>query len=122
MAAKVTGIRQAQANLNKLIGDIQGRKAVRAIQSALLIGGAQAALYTPIDTSTLINSQYRDISVNGTLITGRVGYSANYAVYVHDPSIPQNFRRSTAHKEFLTKGFDDTRDQIDAAVYKEMSL
>ncbi|EBR9971362.1 HK97 gp10 family phage protein, partial [Salmonella enterica subsp. enterica serovar Enteritidis] len=32
------------------------------------------------------------------------------------------FRRSTAQKEFLTKGFDDTRDQIDAAVYKEMSL
>lgn len=122
MGAKVTGIREAQVNLNKLIGDIQGRKAVRAIQSALLIGGAQAALYTPIDTSTLINSQYRDISVNGTLITGRVGYSANYAVYVHDPSIPQNFLRSTAQKEFLTKGFDDTRDQIDAAVYKEMSL
>lgn len=122
MGAKVTGIREAQVNLNKLIGDIQGRKAVRAIQSALLIGGAQAALYTPIDTSTLINSQYRDISVNGTLITGRVGYSANYAVYVHDPGIPQNFRRSTAQKEFLTKGFDDTSDQIDAAVYKEMSL
>lgn len=122
MGAKVTGIREAQVNLNKLIGDIQGRKAVRAIQSALLIGGAQAALYTPIDTSTLINSQYRDISVNGMLITGRVGYSANYAVYVHDPSIPQKFRRATAQKEFLTKGFDDEREQIDAAVYKEMSL
>lgn len=122
MGAKVTGVREAQANLNKLIGDIQGRKAVRAIQSALLIGGAQASLHTPIDTSTLINSQYRDISVNGTLITGRVGYSANYAVYVHDPNIPQNFRRSTAQKEFLTKGFDDTREQIDSVVYKEMSL
>ncbi|EBH1741309.1 HK97 gp10 family phage protein [Salmonella enterica subsp. enterica serovar Newport] len=122
MGAKVTGVREAKANLNKLIGDIQGRKAVRAVQSALLIGGAQASLYTPIDTSTLINSQYRDISVNGTLITGRVGYSANYAVYVHDPNIPQNFRRSTAQKEFLTKGFDDTREQIDAVVYKEMSL
>ncbi|EDR9796528.1 HK97 gp10 family phage protein [Salmonella enterica subsp. enterica serovar Zongo] len=122
MGAKVTGVREAKANLNKLIGDIQGRKSVRAIQSALLIGGAQSSLYTPIDTSTLINSQYRDIIVNGTLITGRVGYSASYAVYVHDPSIPQNFRRSTAQKEFLTKGFDDTRDQIDAAVYKEMSL
>ncbi|EDW0102782.1 HK97 gp10 family phage protein [Salmonella enterica subsp. salamae serovar 6,7:z:1,5] len=122
MAARVTGIREAQANLNKLIGDIQGRKAVRAIQSALLIGGAQAALYTPIDTSTLINSQYRDISVNGTLITGRVGYSASYAIYVHDPNVPQNFIRSTAKKEFLTKGFEDTKNQIDAVVKKEMSL
>lgn len=122
MGVKVKGAREAKENLNRLIGDIQGRKAVRAIQSALLIGGAQAALYTPIDTSTLINSQYRDLSVNGTKLTGRVGYSANYAVYVHDPNIPQNFRRATARKEFLTKGFEDARAQIDRAIKKEMQL
>ena len=122
MGVKVKGVREAKENLNRLIGDIQGRKAVRAIQSALLIGGAQAALYTPIDTSTLINSQYRELSVNGTKLTGRVGYSANYAVYVHDPNIPQNFRRATARKEFLTKGFEDTRAQIDRAIKKEVQL
>lgn len=122
MGVKVKGVREAKENLNRLIGDIQSRKAVRAIQSALLIGGAQAALYTPIDTSTLINSQYRELSVNGTKLTGRVGYSANYAVYVHDPNIPQNFRRATAKKEFLTKGFEDTRAQIDLAIKKEMQL
>jgi hypothetical protein len=32
----------------------------------MLIGSAQAALYTPIDTSTLINSQFREITANGT--------------------------------------------------------
>lgn len=122
MGVKVKGVRQAKENLDRLIGDIQGRKAVMAIQSALLIGGAQAALYTPIDTSTLINSQYRELSVNGTKLTGRVGYSANYAVYVHDPNIPQNFRRATARKEFLTKGFEDTKAQIDRVIKKEMQL
>jgi hypothetical protein len=119
---KVKGISQARKNLNSLVGDIQGRKAVRAIQSALIIGGSQAALYTPIDTSTLINSQYRDIEVNGTRVTGRVGYSANYAIYVHDPDVPQTFRRATAKKEFLSKGFEDTKRQIDAVIAKEMSL
>ncbi|WP_410736582.1 HK97 gp10 family phage protein [Citrobacter koseri] len=122
MGIKVKGISQAKKNLNALVGDIQGRKVVRAMQSALIIGGSQAALYTPIDTSTLINSQFREISVNGNRVTGRVGYSANYAAYVHDPSVPQNFRRATARKEFLTKGFEDTQRQIDAVIAKEMSL
>jgi len=122
MGIKVKGISQAKKNLNALVGDIQGRKVVRAMQSALIIGGSQAALYTPIDTSTLINSQFREITVNGNRVTGRVGYSANYAAYVHDPSVPQNFRRATARKEFLTKGFEDTQRQIDAVIAKEVSL
>ncbi|HBU7875872.1 HK97 gp10 family phage protein [Raoultella lignicola] len=122
MGAKVRGIRQAKANLDRIIKDVQGRKVVRALQSALLIGSAQAAIYTAIDTSTLINSQFREIIVNGVRITGRAGYTANYAVFVHDPEVKQTFRRATARKEFLTKGFEDTRSQIDAAVKKELSL
>lgn len=122
MGVKIKGVEQAKRNLDALIGDIQGRKAVRALQSALIIGSSQAALYTPIDTSTLINSQYRELSVNGSRLTGRVGYSANYAAYVHDPNIPQNFRRSTAQKEFLTKGFEDSRELIDRTIKKEMAL
>ncbi|MDM3222485.1 HK97 gp10 family phage protein [Citrobacter sp. Cf088] len=122
MAGKVRGISQAKANLDKLISDVQGRKVVRAIQSALIIGSSQAALFTPIDTSTLLNSQYRELDVNGTKVTGRVGYSANYAVYVHDPNVPQTFSRATAQKEFLTKGFEDMKDAIDRTIKKEMSL
>lgn len=122
MGVKVKGITKAKANLSKLIGDIQGRKAVRAIYKALYIGGAQASLYTPIDTSTLINSQFRDVNVSGKILTGRVGYSANYAVYVHDPSVKQKFRRSTARKEFLKLGFEESRSQIDKAIADEMKL
>lgn len=122
MGVKIKGVRQAQQNLDALIGDIQGRKAARAIQSALIIGSSQASMYTPIDTSTLINSQFRELNVNGTRLTGRVGYSASYAAYVHDPNIPQTFRRATAQKEFLTKGFEDTRDVIDRTIKKEMSI
>ncbi|HDL7480796.1 TPA: HK97 gp10 family phage protein [Yersinia enterocolitica] len=122
MGAKVKGIREAKANLNRLINDIQGRKAVRAMTKALIIGASQAVLYTPIDTSTLINSQFRDISANGTRLTGRVGYSANYAIYVHDPSVKQVFRRPMAEKEFLTKGFADARQSIEKAIMEEMKL
>ncbi|MFG0518162.1 HK97 gp10 family phage protein [Kluyvera intermedia] len=122
MGVKVKGVSRAKSNLDRFINTVQGKKAARAIQSAMLIGSTQAALYTPIDTSTLLNSQFRELSVNGTRVTGRVGYTANYAMYVHDPTHPQTFRRSTAQKEFLTKGFEDTREAISAVIRKEMSL
>lgn len=122
MGVKVKGVSQAVKNLNSIVNTITGRKVVRALQSAMIIGSSRAALYTPIDTSYLINSQFREIVVNGTRITGRVGYSANYAAYVHDPEIVQNFRRPTAEKEFLTKGFEDERNLIDKTVAQEMSL
>ncbi len=146
MGVKVKGIQQAKANLNRIIDDIQGRKVVRAIQSALVIVGAQAAIYTPVDTSTLLNSQFREIMVNGTRVTGRVGYSANYAAYVH--AMPgklkgqprAHFGKTRAGQEFgggsgtgnywdphgepqfLTKGANEERDAIDAVMRKELSL
>ncbi|MBT0353110.1 HK97 gp10 family phage protein [Morganella morganii subsp. morganii] len=122
MAAKIRGIAEVSANINALVGNITGRKVTRAIQAAMLIGGAQATLFTPIDTSTLINSQFREITVNGTRVTGRVGYSANYAVFVHDPKVKQTFRRATARKEFLTLGFEGSRDEIEAAMHQEMRI
>ena len=122
MAIGVRGTRECINQLNSIIGDVQGRRAVRAIQSALLIGGTRAALYTPIDTSMLINSQYREMFVNGTRLTGRVGYSANYAAYVHDPNHPMRFRRSTARKEFLYQGFRDERETINQVIRQELRL
>jgi len=115
-------VKQSKAGLNRIINDVKGRKVVRALQSAMIIGSSQAALYTPIDTSTLLNSQYRELINNGVRLTARVGYTANYAVFVHDPNVPQTFRRATAQKEFLTKGFEDTRGQIDAVMRKELSV
>lgn len=122
MGVKVKGVKQVARKVNRAIDNTQDRKVVRALTSAMIIGGSQAAIYTPIDTSYLINSQFREIVINGTRITGRVGYTANYAAYVHDPSVPQNFRRSTAQKEFLTRGFEDERELIDRTIAREMSL
>ncbi|WJM80436.1 HK97 gp10 family phage protein [Pectobacterium brasiliense] len=120
---KVTGIRQSQAKLNARINDIQGRKAVRAVQSALYVGMELTALYTPIGkTSNLIKSRYSTVDVKGTRLIGIGGYTAGYAVYTHDPAIKQNFRRSTAKKEYLKLSFEESKAQIDAVVKKEMSL
>ncbi len=122
MRAKVKGIGNAISNLNSLVGSIASKKIARAMHRALDIGGRQAAKYTPIDTKVLINSQFRDVKVKGTLFTGRVGYSASYAVFVHDPNVKQTFRRPTAKKEFLLKGFEETKQMIDQAVAEELKI
>lgn len=136
MGVNVKGVREAQANLDRLIGDIQGRKAVRAIHSALLLIGQEAAARTPVATSTLLNSQFRELSVIGSRLIGKVGYSANYAAAVHAASgklkgqprpkkngVAQgNFWDVSGEPRFLEKGADAARDAVDAIIKKELSL
>ncbi len=88
--------------------------AARAITAALVLGGSEASVLTPIDTGTLLNSQFRHVSKDEAgRIVGTVGYTAAYAVPVNDPSHPQQFRRPTAEKDFLRKGFDNAAASID---------
>jgi len=136
MGVKVKGIEQAKQNLNRLIGDIQGRKAVRAMTSALIMIGSEAAAITPRATSTLVNSQFREISTHGSRIIGRVGYTAAYALFVHEASgklkgRPRakvngvsrgNYWDPSGEPKFLEKGAESVRDAVDAVIKREMSL
>lgn len=60
------------------------QRAASAAQKALILGGSEAAALTPQDTGTLINSQYRNVQVQGTKVIGSVGYTAEYAKWVHE--------------------------------------
>ncbi|MEQ5315749.1 HK97 gp10 family phage protein [Providencia vermicola] len=129
MAKRVRGISECRRNTQAFVNDVE-RRAVRAVTAGLIVGASHAARYTPIDTSTLINSQYRDVRVNGVMITGRVGYSANYAVYVHEASgklkgEPRNsgsgnYWDPNAKPKFLQAGFEEARQEIDEAIKREM--
>lgn len=92
------------------------QKAARAMTQALVLGASEASVMTPVDTSTLLNSQYRKVDKDGTKIVGTVGYTAEYAKYVHDPNVKQRFRRSTAEKLFLKKGFEEAEPNIRAVI------
>ena len=92
------------------------QKAARGVTQALILGTSEASVMTPIDTSTLLNSQYRRLDKEGSKIVGTVGYTAEYAADVHDPNIKQRFRRSTAEKEFLKKGFEESEPNIRAVI------
>ncbi len=107
-------------SLPRFVAERQAR-AAGAMTQVLVLGAAEAATLTPIDTSNLLNSQYREVGRDGTRVTGRVGYTAEYALPVHDPDHPQNFRRSTAEKEFLSKGFERQEPAIRGVIKKAMA-
>lgn len=92
------------------------QRAARGMTQALVLGASEAAVLTPIDTSNLLNSQFRSVRAEGTRLIGTVGYTADYAVPVHDPEVPQTFRRSTAEKEFLKKGMERAEPAMRAAL------
>lgn len=132
MPAKLRGIRQAVERTSQIVDEIIATKAVRAIKSATYIIRTESATLTPIDTSTLINSQFDTVEVNGTRITGKVGYSAKYALYVHNASgklagKPRGNGNGTywspgGEPKFLTKAAQRTKDLVDGAIKKEMKL
>ena len=92
------------------------QKAARGVTQALILGASEASVMTPVDTSTLLNSQFRNVAKDGSKIVGTVGYTAEYAADVHDPNVKQRFRRSTAKKEFLKKGFEEAEPNIRAVI------
>lgn len=92
------------------------QKAARGVTQALILGASEASVMTPVDTSTLLNSQFRSVAKDGSKIVGTVGYTAEYADDVHDPNIKQRFRRSTARKEFLKLGFEEAEPNIRAVI------
>ena len=132
MPAKLRGVRQAVERTSQIVDEIIATKAVRAIKSATYIIRTESATLTPIDTSTLINSQFDTVEVSGTRITGKVGYSAKYALYVHNASgklagKPRSNGNGTywspgGEPQFLTKAVQRTKDLVDGVIKKEMKL
>lgn len=135
----VKGLREVRQSLKRITGEISGPMAERALTEVLITAAGYAATMTPIDTSNLINSQFRQITKSGSKVSGMLGYTAAYAAAVHDAKGTlkgTNTPRSTsdpsrgnvwdpdAEPGFLKKAFEDSdaRAAIDAIVKRGMTI
>ena len=135
----VRGLKEVRQNFHKLIGQISGPMAEKALTEVMIVAAGYAATMTPIDTSNLINSQFRQITKSGKTVSAMLGYTAAYAAAVHDKkattlgkNIPRsrsdpsrgNFWDPDAEPGFLRKAFEDSdaRADIDAVVERYMKL
>lgn len=135
----VKGLKEVRQAVRKAFVDISGPRAEKTLTEVLQTAAAFAATMTPIDTSNLINSQYRKITAYGTRVVGAIGYTAAYAAAVHDAkgtllgtntprskSDPSrgNFWDKDGEPEFLRKAFEDSdaRAAIDAVIKRGMKI
>lgn len=112
---------RVKSTLPKFLNDTE-KRAGRAVTKCSILIASNASVKTPIDTSVLLNSQYRLVYKQGTAIIGGIGYTAEYAPFVHSKAYPQNFRRATAEKEFLKNGGDEIAATIYATIKAEMAV
>lgn len=119
----VEGIKRVKQGFRMKMEDISQAKTEGAVYAILSQGAALAQTMTPIDTSTLINSQYAPQMDSGRKgITGSVGYTASYAAAVHaapgtlagQPRENGNgdYWDPNAEPEFLAKGFEQVKSAI----------
>lgn len=80
------GGKNVRRNMGRLVKEIRGRVTERAMTEILITAEGYAARLTPIDTANLINSRYRQVTNTLTGTRGIAGYTAAYALYVHEAS------------------------------------
>jgi hypothetical protein len=112
---------QVEAAIQARLNQIGGPMSEQFITIALGEISAHTMPYVPVDTSNLINSEFRRTRREANGWTGEIGYSADYAIYVHDGG-PKDWQKPGASDEFLLKGTQDfERDALDriiAAVFR----
>ena len=110
------------------------QRAAVAIMQALTLGGVGAASLTPQHTSNLINSRFTTINKIGTRIVGTTGFTAEYALAVHeaegklkgqprpkDSGRPQgNYWDPRGEPKFLEQGFANEKPRIDAVIKRAL--
>lgn len=106
----VAGVRRRYLALVK---EISGPRTIRVINGILATGAAYAKLYTPVDTSALINSQRKKVEKQGSAIVGRVWYSQEYALWLEINDNWKPRRKKSAKPHFLKSGFEDSEPASD---------
>ena len=105
------GVSRVRSNYGRVVKDVSETKTLKVVTAVVATGAAWAKLYTPVDTSALINSQRKSVSQSGGAIVGKVWYSQDYAVWLETKDTWKPVKKKTAKPHFLRSGFEDEGPQ-----------
>ena len=105
------GVSQVRGRYAATIKDIAENKTMKVVTAIVATGSAWAKLFTPLDTSALINSQRKSVSQSGGAIVGKVWYSQDYAVWLETKDTWKPRKKKSAKPHFLRSGFEDEGPQ-----------
>ena len=110
------GVSRVRSNYGRVVKDVSETKTLKVVTAVVATGAAWAKLYTPVDTSALINSQLKTVDSYGRYVVGKVWYMQNYAVYLEDPDGTNQWtprKKKSAKPHFLKSGFEDDGPQTE---------
>jgi hypothetical protein len=109
MALNQQSLNTVLRNLNNAIQDIEGDVG-QGIRAATLFIEGESNEVVPQDTGVLINSSFS--GYDPATKTGRVGYTARYAPYVHEMPATFNFSKPGTGPKFLQRSIANNQDRI----------
>lgn len=105
------GVSQVRGRYQAVIKGITETKTMKVVTAIVATGASWAKLYTPVDISTLINSQRKRVRPENGVVVGRVWYEAEYAVWLETKDTWKPIKKKTAKPHFLKSGFEDEGPQ-----------
>ena len=119
----VKGMDNVLRNLNKEIKKIEGYSMKGLIRSAILIRRDmdKTSPLVPVDEGNLRSSWFIDPKRTRKGPSLRIGFTANYAWYVHE-MVGANFKRPGAGAKFFEGSLNRNHDKILKAIQKEVKV
>lgn len=93
-------------NLQKEIGNIEGDLSKGLLAAGLFVQG-ESQRTVPHDTGTLSNSSFTSMGELMGMPAVRVGYTAEYAAFVHEMPQEYNYSKPGTGPKFLEKAVKD---------------
>ncbi len=108
-------------NLNNTVGIIKTAGA-KGLASAAIVVKGESMKICPVDKGLLINSAYTNpMTEKGTLLSVELGYSQDYAPYVHEMPANTNWQKPGAENKFLEKALLRNEKKVNSLIQADLS-
>jgi hypothetical protein len=108
---KIKGKKQVLKNLNRAIIKIEGNTEKGMLAAGLFVENESNEI-VPQDLGALINSSFTSVGRVAKRIVARIGYTINYAAFVHEMPESNNFSKPGTGPKFLFKAVTKNASKI----------
>lgn len=115
---RVRGDKEILRNLRREIKLIDGDLSDGLKLAAAFILG-EAKEITPVRFGVLINSGFSGVAHVGGRVLARIGFTAEYAPFVHEMPADTNFGKPNAERKFLERAVTRNTDTILAIIKRK---
>lgn len=117
----VKGFDTVMRNLKKEISNIEGKTLKGVLKAALFVKGESQEItpVSPKGAAQLFGSAFTDVEVQSQGPVSRVGYTQEYAAFVHEMPATNNFTKPDTGPKFLEKAVKNNIPTIVKIIAKE---